>query len=804
MKGSHELGGRISWEYLGNQQFIFHLELIGDPTGISLPTSAAISYGGGQIALSRDSIESIYIPYNQQNPPVKFAEIHHYSSALVTLSNLPPQGFTFEYSSCCLSGNLGNITGGSNLNIRSTMKPDSGGAAPAFSTYRPLGGQSQPPLAHHGSTGGRHQYWVGSFRPATAGYDSVATGLTSVALGSGNAFFTAGYTARAPLPDTSESSQNGPFQFDPHSGIASFQIDSGSGYDDYFLHGVEHRYFQAGHSGAMATIGSIHAIKLVEADSYNTAPSLSVSGLSSDTLRLYPGDTLQVDFLALDNAQGVIVGAHSWGLDTQYLPAGSPTMKLSSLNNSGGFYGFGLSQARLAWKPTLSSLVAGPLDIPVYLWARDSLSPGSKRVYKRLLVELRPVVQIHNGSSNRMAFSSQVCPLPLRGSTQSGQAQWQPASAVTNDTALQTTFTDTASGWVYLTDPAHPGKKDSLYVGVVDTADFQISEGPRYNFFRDSLFLGPYRPPRGALRAPSWTLNYFPLNEKGAQIKAPTSGMYRTQLPLRRQCKVTDSSFINMGPQNTGGSFDGFALHNLSHRATALAPQSLDSLYGFNFTPPAPDPYLQELHLLGLRGSAGKRADSGHVRVWLYDLKGSGPILLLHKDTLISTRFSGTLTMYDDTDPGFVSLGSMNRSKQLIWQVDSNLQINLLQGDIGAGDTIGFDQYQALRGKDTTRLLAQRSDHTLATSMHLLKAFDLEERALPTRSLHPNPARDKVYWEKPLEEDQEVVIRNTTGQELARIELPAGATELPLPDLAGGLYLIKLESAHYRLRIKSP
>jgi hypothetical protein len=247
-----------------------------------------------------------------------------------------------------------------------------------------------------------------------------------------------------------------------------------------------------------------------------------------------------------------------------------------------------------------------------------------------------------------------------------------------------------------------------------------------------------------------------------------------------------------------------FAPNNLSRQATALQDQSLDSLYGFNFTPPVPSPFLDELHLMGLSGTQGKAADSGHVRVWLYELTNSGAVLLLHRDTLISTRFSGTLTMHDRSLPGAVVLGGQARTHQLIWQVDSSLSVHVLEGDIGPGDTTGFETYQALRGKDTSRLLAQSSRYTLATSMRFMKVYDLEENRFPVRSLHPNPTREMVYWEKPLAETKNALILNTAGQELARISLRAGDTQMTLPDLPEGLYLVKLGAAHYRLRIAAP
>jgi hypothetical protein len=562
---------------------------------------------------------------------------------------------------------------------------------------------------------------------------------------------------------------------------------------------VEHQYFKASQSGAAASISSVHVVKLVEDSSGNAAPSLSVSNLPSDTLRLYPGDTLSVDYLALDNAQGVIVGAQSWGLDTHYLPAGSPALQLRTLNSTGGFYGFNLSQARLRWTPDSSSLAAGPLNIPVYLWAIDSVTPGSKRSYHRLWVELRPTVQILTEGRHGVAFSSPVCPLNLQGATKSGQAQWRPASAVAQDTALQTSYTGTASGWVYLQDPVYPQREDSLYVGVIDTANFTISRQ------QDSLFLGAYQPPRGSLTAAEWTLNHFPLNEQGNTLKAPADGHYRAKLALRNNCTVRDSTHFSLHPRGGGGPFIHYGKHNLSAQATALKHQRLDSLYGFNFTPPK-GKLVESLHLMGLSGRAGKRADSGRIRLWIYELKNTGAVLRHQQDTLISTQFSGTLTLYEQQplEPNKIILGSQSRTHQLIWQIDSNLRINLLEGDIDASDTTGFNNYRALRGQDTAKLLAQGSRYSLATAMRTYEYFDLEEEALPKRSLHPNPAREVVYWEAPLAEDREVIISNAAGQELSRTTLKAGARKLELPALSQGLYWIKIGAQHYPLHVRRP
>lgn len=102
---SHLEGGQIFWEALGNDQYIFHVQLIrhDEPNSHILPSSILIENdipNFGNIAVSRRSIESITKYCFEEHG--RHLEIHSYSSNIVTIS-APPQGtrYRFTYQECC-------------------------------------------------------------------------------------------------------------------------------------------------------------------------------------------------------------------------------------------------------------------------------------------------------------------------------------------------------------------------------------------------------------------------------------------------------------------------------------------------------------------------------------------------------------------------------------------------------------------------------------------------------------------------------------------------------------------------------
>lgn len=799
LSARHVMGGRISWEHLGGQQYIMHLKLMKDPSSSSLGNSYSLSYSMGSITVNLDSTESVHFPHSQN----LVAEVYHYSSSTQTFNSIPPGGYGFQFENCCYSSTLyENIQGTPKVFLEARMYGDSTGAPPKFSTYQPVQGIPRPEIVHPAYTGGRHHYLLGAPHPATSGFDSVHTQIKEVYISETNSTpFTPGYSVQAPLPDTTESPQNGLYKYDRQTGIASFRVATGGNYDPYFLQGVEHHYWSPAMDTAApaAVIKSIHLLELEEDTSNTPTPNLVLNGTARDTTRLYPGDTLDLDFTAQTNGGTVESGAISWAFDSSSMPGASPTMNLQSLNSSGNFFAPGQSQAKITWMPTSASLQNGALDIPIYLFAKDSTASGGKTIIREIIVELRPSVQILNPGSGKRSYTSQSCQLPVSASTQSGQVQWSPASAVANDTALQTFFNHTSSGWIYASDPLNPSIRDSFYVELMDTALYALSLG-----VGDSLQLGGYQPSQGSVDDPQWFLYNFPLNITRSAILAPGTGLYRAATSLEGgQCWVEDSlrlQGVSPPPGSPNNQSTGFT--NVGEAATAEKPQQIDSLYGFNFKldPDLRTSGLYEMSLMGLSGRQGKTADSGKVSLRIYQRHPStGPQLLLRKDTLISTEFSGTLHFVlaprEQIFPGSADM-------QLIWQVDSNLRINLLQNHGSFEDSSDFfATYQALGGLDTNQLLNSASQYSLATGMKFDDYFSLEQKSVRERQIYPNPARRMISWQKPIEEDLEAIFLNLAGQELARKRIRAGATKLQLPQLKPGLYLLRLQNQNFRLRI---
>lgn len=114
---SHIKGSQIYWDALGNNQYIFHTDVLGDFTSTFPAATITLSVNGtSTIQLSLDS------GYAVTSCNTNYWSVHRYSSAPVTI-NAPTSGsLVFSWSTCCFSGTA-NISGQPSMYVTSTMYP---------------------------------------------------------------------------------------------------------------------------------------------------------------------------------------------------------------------------------------------------------------------------------------------------------------------------------------------------------------------------------------------------------------------------------------------------------------------------------------------------------------------------------------------------------------------------------------------------------------------------------------------------------------------------------------------------------
>lgn len=127
---SHLFGGEITWQCMGNGQYIFTMKLYRDCSGIPLSLTDIISVNGHPTictipvtVTSTTDLSSVGCGYSCTGGDPRSVEEVIYTSSPVTIDGVPPAaGWTFYYSSCCRNV-LTNIGGSGGFSVKSVMYP---------------------------------------------------------------------------------------------------------------------------------------------------------------------------------------------------------------------------------------------------------------------------------------------------------------------------------------------------------------------------------------------------------------------------------------------------------------------------------------------------------------------------------------------------------------------------------------------------------------------------------------------------------------------------------------------------------
>ncbi|NNM16858.1 MAG: hypothetical protein HKO56_09380, partial [Bacteroidia bacterium] len=115
VSATHEMGGLITWDCLGNGDYVFRFQYYRDCDGIGFPSTLNLS------VYNHPTLSSIPVSLVQtidRSTPCDTCngtlpgrvEEFIYESSPITLSGIPgPQGWTFTYDICCRNPVVGNL-----------------------------------------------------------------------------------------------------------------------------------------------------------------------------------------------------------------------------------------------------------------------------------------------------------------------------------------------------------------------------------------------------------------------------------------------------------------------------------------------------------------------------------------------------------------------------------------------------------------------------------------------------------------------------------------------------------------------
>jgi len=496
-KATHLLGGEITWEALGNDQYIFTLKIYRDCSGIPLSSMVDLNGPSGKISLIRKSLEDIspqcYGPsqpfgcgYNTNNNGV---ELHTYvSSAVSIVSVMKASGLEFSYSFCCRP-TLRNLQTQDNMFIKSTMFQKNV-SAPQFTSgvvYAIAASKEVAFTAAQPGIGDSLHYSLMA---------PLKDSITPVA-------FTSAFNGQAPLPSPIFDSANAPVSLNQNTGVVSFDIKSPK--NGKYAMAMEIENWRA---GQLTSIISRDVVVLHQNDSLNNPPLVGIDTAGNSLqqngnylsykVHTLP-DTLDFVMSAVDldtnsggSLQQVSMMPIGMALDTPYgYNSFNETAQLNLVNSGSA------ALVNFKWIINQEHLQ----DISRYFFVfkySDDACPINGTTHITLEVEIRKPALIQQDTVYACASDS----ILLKASTVTGNARWSPALQVADSTAPTTLAQSDYSRYFYLEDPQFPGQRDSIWVASETVDSFSLSYNNGLLSLTDSVKNGSV----------SWEYNGIPLN----------------------------------------------------------------------------------------------------------------------------------------------------------------------------------------------------------------------------------------------------------------------------------------------------
>lgn len=775
---THLIGGEIYWDCQGNGDYIFHLKLYRDCTNGSalLPAVQTLTAPSGTITLNRVSTTTLAYPCSPTSVACGSTnyviEEHLYTSSAITLTGTPPvQGWDFSWTACCRPAtlNYGTNTG---QHLSATMFADPSGASgcniasPRFLDHLiyqlRLGQTYFSNLASPGQNGDSLYY---SFAPPRV---TATTNIT----------YPTGYSFDAPFPDKSESSMNDSIYMDHNTGMIYCGVDNPT--TGGFPYAVKVEAWQ-GHN-KVAEIRRDAGLFLYNDPGSNSAPVALIDTSAYPKVnrnnnryfvKVLPGDTLafningsDFDFLPSGVAQSITFGAIGSGLSSPWLgglPGLSSYASLSPVAPQVGFTSLLNNQVAFEWYIDPGLVSSQNYFFNFFFHDNHCMYP----YFGNLIVEVE------------ICYPASITPdtlgvcegdsVLITGHTTSGTYNWSPASAVSSTSGSPVWVTMNNSGYIYLTDPANPGFKDSVYVHVEEkkTLDLSLQSGLLTKV--DSIN-SPFT---------LWFVNGIPFYHPYDTLTPFAPGDYWVEVWTDYCHCISDtvtvllgSYFVSADPANGNALKDPVfspGSHAVSFQMDATASGDLLNIY-----------------LVGVYASKPKTGNST-VKVRLYD---SNNTMLFSADSVI-TSVNSQLIRFEIDNQLPLTAGS---DYTILIEGDSTLGLAMFENvqvphaPFGKGMTIN-----GLMSGDYGQAPSVPSSNIPIFSLQTTAGIGLPEVEKSNYKVYPVPSKDVLFVEGDLDE---ITVYDLNGRMVpVEWEQQESRHRADLGHLPKGLYTLSIKGA---------
>ncbi len=780
LQASHVPPGEITWECVGNNQYIFYYDEYLECTGISMNVALSKTIVRNQPGMQVDLTiqlalyDTVDVTLDCNGPTgggcyssslMGRVMLARYKSNVITFSSTPPAtGWVFHYYICCGRPAV-NTTGTNGLgNAQAKMYPSMSGC---HTSPRFVSNPTQQITRANRS--------VSCLAVSDNPEDSLYYRFSST-----YASWDLGFSDTRPFPSDSSDSRNGPMHLNGHSGLISVNASYGISGEYFYSVTVE----QWRNHQLLSEIFRSNFIVVDFSDTINVAPSLAIDTSmfnvtrSGKTYKAYPevGDSLIFDIAATDagfntgsqsaqmitfSAQGMALDS-SWGAQNSFINKASITPIAPQI----GFSDSIQNSVQFIWVIAPEHFRRNNSIYHFHFKAADDQCPyvGVSNIV--LEVHLRESVRIDQDTIFICAGDS----VQLNGASSSLNYLWSPSLSISADSIATPTVWPSTSGYYYLTDPANLSLRDSVYISVSQQGTFNLgfnggqltltdsaNTTTRVWYYNGIPFSYPYD-----------TLSPFGLGDY--YVVAKSGGCQY----ISDTVSITSGSVLSM-TEPGNGFYDTLSISSAG---------SIGVTFKLNYAA-----QVNYLSLPGIVDMAGK-ANQYDFNLKVYDTDSF--LEIFNKDIVLNQPVNGLLKI----DISGLPL-----------QANTRYTIGI-SGDTGfAFSLIKYMQYPATpynvgldvwtNGYGPHRqfpLSAIPGIYTLPISLGIDRTVSLSEISESIWSIYPNPAKEQIQIVG-MNGGESVELMDMSGKLVRTVKLAEDQTEITVSrnDVPSGLYFIKVQ-----------
>lgn len=775
---SHILGGNITWDCVGNNQYVFRLTLYKECAAgtAGLQTSQTIAGPNGNISLPLAYSKDISVPCTggaavycgMTGSGNGAVEQYVYESTPTTLTGtIPPTGWDFSWSDCCRPGNTVNtFSGGYYLSSKMYSSSVACNSSPVFleNVAKGLTASSYDFSVQAQSKSNLDSLYYRFVAPRSSATSAVV--------------FNSGYSATSPFPSNLTNSSNSPIKLDSITGLISLHINVAVA--GLYVYGIAVEQWRDNVllSEVFQDASFIHKGNTPT----NAAPSVFVDTSLYNHIaydgrnyhaNVYPGDTLDFEIHSSDmdfnvganQFQVISFNASGAPLDTSWggLAPFSSTPQLNPILPQTTYSQQLSNNIRFYWETGNEHITDGRGAHVFQFEFADDQCPFPGRRIVSLIVNVSNVFSI----SQDTVFLCSSDSIELNGYSKSGNYLWTPANNISSDTVANPIVWPSSSQYYYLTDPTNPGLKDSVYVDVTN--------GGTYNLVFQSGQLqinGTAQPSQV-----QWYYNGMPFVYPFDTLTPFGLGSYYILAQDGNCTYNTDTVVIT-----SGTSFATTAPGNGIHSGTI--PYNAGSL-GTTFQVNQ-NVNVQWIAIPGLVDLHGKTGTGYDLNVKVYDANENE---ILSKDVVLTKPFDNVLKV-----PVSLSLVA-NANYTVAVTGDTAYGFSVFENVVFPSTpfNVGLTVLSATQGA-AKQFPDTASNYLLPLTFGIDKTVSLPEWTNNAVVLYPNPARDEVNIYG-IAGAQFLELRDVNGKLCRRTQIAKGQESIVIKrgDLPSGLYFITVQ-----------